>query len=436
MSEQRFRKSKVAFEMAKQYMPGGVNSPVRAFKSVGLTPPFMERGEGAYLYDIDGNSYIDYLQAWGPLILGHQHPAVSKSIAKQLEQGISFGTPTQGETLLAKEIKRLVPSVEMVRLGTSGTEVTMSSIRLARGITGRKKIIKFIGCYHGHGDSFLVKAGSGVATFGLPDSPGVPESLAQLTITLPYNNLEEVEKTFMSDKDDIACVIVEPVAGNMGCVPGERAFLEGLRLLCDRYGALLIFDEVMSGLRADYRSAQGYFGIVPDLTCLGKVIGGGLPLAAYGGARMWMEYVAPEGPIYQAGTMAGNPLAVAAGLATLQQLNEELYTSMERQTSILCEGIKSLCRQYEIDVQVHWIGTMFSIFFTSREIKNYEDVLECDTKRFERIYHSLLEEGIYMAPSQFETNFISGAHTQREIQVTLQAWEKALIKEAAFCKEV
>lgn len=425
MSSRIFEKSTIAFKEAKKYLPGGVNSPVRAFKSVGREPIFMEKGEGAYLTDIDGNVYIDYLQSWGPMILGHRHPKVEEAIICQIRQGTHFGTPTIWETDLAKKIQEFIPSMELMRMGTSGTEVTMSAIRLARGVTNRDLIVKFDGCYHGHGDSFLIQAGSGVATFGLADSKGVPKALASLSISLPYNDIQTVTQFFKERGNEVAAVIVEPVAGNMGCVPGKKEFLEGLRTLTKEYGAILIFDEVMSGFRAGLHSAQGYYGISPDLTTLGKVVGSGLPVAVYGGRRELMEYIAPMGSVYQAGTLSGNPIGMVAGRVTLEALNEEVYQELELKTRILCEAIKDLGIKYQIPLQVNDRGTMFSIFYQENEVIDYESAKASDSQRFARIYQSLLEEGIYMAPSQFETNFMSVAISKEDIDKTLMAFEKA-----------
>lgn len=427
-----FEKSTKAFEEAKGYLPGGVNSPVRAFKSVGRDPIFMEKGEGAYLTDIDGNVYIDYLQSWGPMILGHRHPRVEEAIITQVQRGTHFGTPTLSETALAKKIQEFLPSMELMRMGTSGTEVTMSAIRLARGVTGRELIIKFDGCYHGHGDSFLIEAGSGVATFGLADSPGVPKALANLSISLPYNDVNAVSQFFKERGNEVAAVIVEPVAGNMGCVPGKKEFLEALRRLTIEYGSILIFDEVMSGFRAGLHSAQGYYDICPDLTTLGKVVGSGLPVAVYGGRKELMEHIAPQGSVYQAGTLSGNPIGMVAGRVTLEELNEENYQELEEKTQILCEGIQSLGDKYNIPLQVNSKGTMFSVFYQGEEVFDYESAKKSNTQRFTRIYQSLLQEGIYMAPSQFETNFMSLAISKEDIEKTLFAFEKAFQGEVIY----
>jgi glutamate-1-semialdehyde 2,1-aminomutase len=423
-----YEKSISAFKEAKTLMPGGVNSPVRAFKSVKMDPIFMARGKGSKIYDIDGNEYIDYVLSWGPLILGHANDRVVEAIKKVAEQGTSFGAPTLIENELAKLVKERVPSIEIVRMVSSGTEATMSALRLARGYTGRNKIIKFEGCYHGHGDSLLIKAGSGVATLGLPDSPGVPEGVAKNTITVPYNDLESVKYAFEQFGEDIAGVIVEPVAGNMGVVPPQPGFLEGLREITTKYGALLIFDEVMTGFRVGYNSAQGYFGITPDITCLGKVIGGGLPVGAYGGKAEIMEQIAPSGPIYQAGTLSGNPLAMTAGYETLSQLTPESYKEFERKADMLEEGFRKAAEKYEIPHTINRAGSMIGFFFTNEEVINYEKAKTSNLDYFAAYYKEMANEGIFLPPSQFEGLFLSTAHTDEDIEKTIQAAEKAFSK--------
>lgn len=410
-----------AYKEAVDLMPGGVNSPVRAFKSVGLSPIFMESGKGAILTDVDGNEYIDYVLSWGPLILGHADDQVVDSLKKVAEKGTSFGAPTTLENKLAKLVIERVPSLEMVRMVNSGTEATMSALRLARGYTGRNKILKFEGNYHGHGDSLLIKAGSGVATLGLPDSPGVPESIAQHTITVPYNDKESVTYAFEQFGEDIAGVIVEPVSGNMGVVPPQDGFLEHLRAITEEYGALLIFDEVMTGFRVGYHCAQGHFNITPDITCLGKVIGGGLPVGAYGGKKEIMERVAPAGDIYQAGTLSGNPLAMTAGYETLSQLNEATYKEINRKVDTLVNGYKEAAEKYNIPLQVNRVGSMVGFFFTDQQVINFETAQTSDLDRFAKYYRGMIEEGVFLPPSQFEGLFLSTAHTDEHIDKTIQA---------------
>lgn len=421
----RYEQSKQAFEKAKQLMPGGVNSPVRAFKSVNLEPIFMERGKGSKIYDIDGNEYIDYVLSWGPLILGHANDQVVEALKKVTEDGTSFGAPTLIENKLAELVIERVPSIEIVRMVNSGTEATMSALRLARGYTGRNKILKFEGCYHGHGDSLLIKAGSGVATLGLPDSPGVPEGVAINTITVPYNDLDSVRYAFDQFGDDIAGVIVEPVAGNMGVVPPKQDFLQQLREMTTKYGSLLIFDEVMTGFRVDYHCAQGYYGVTPDLTCLGKVIGGGLPVGAYGGKAEIMERIAPSGPIYQAGTLSGNPLAMTAGYETLRQLTPEMYVEFRKKADRLEEGFKNLSKTYGVPVAINRAGSMIGIFFNSQTVENYETAKQSDLQFFADFYREMANEGVYLPPSQFEGLFLSTAHTDEDIEKTIAAAEKA-----------
>ncbi|ASS92067.1 MAG: glutamate-1-semialdehyde-2,1-aminomutase [Bacillaceae bacterium] len=421
----KYERSKKAFEKAKTLMPGGVNSPVRAFKSVQMNPIFIERGKGSKVYDIDGNEYIDYVLSWGPLILGHANDRVVEALKKIAEQGTSFGAPTLIENKLAELVVERVPSVEIVRMVNSGTEATMSALRLARGYTGRNKILKFEGCYHGHGDSLLIKAGSGVATLGLPDSPGVPEGIAQHTITVPYNDLESVRFAFEKFGEDIAAVIVEPVAGNMGVVPPKEGFLEGLREITKQYESLLIFDEVMTGFRVDYHCAQGYFGVTPDLTCLGKVIGGGLPVGAYGGRADIMEKIAPVGPIYQAGTLSGNPLAMTAGYETLIQLTPDTYKEFKRKADKLEEGLRKAAQKYEIPHTINRAGSMIGFFFTNEDVVNYEKAKTSNLDFFAKYYRVMADEGIYLPPSQFEGMFLSTEHSDEDIEKTIEACEKA-----------
>lgn len=421
---QDFRKedlSRSAFEEAKQYIPGGVNSPVRAFKSVGLTPIYIERGEGSRVYDIDGNSFIDYVGSWGPLIMGHAHPEVVDALQETAAKGTSFGAPTLLETEMAKLVCERVPSIEVVRMVNSGTEATMSAIRLARGFTGRSKIIKFEGSYHGHADSLLIKAGSGIATLGLPDSPGVPESVAVSTIAVPYNDLESVQLAFERFGEEIAAVIVEPVAGNMGVVPPLPGFLEGLRKVTSDYGSVLIFDEVMTGFRVDLNCAQGRYGVTPDLTCLGKVIGGGLPVGAYGGKRELMDQIAPAGPIYQAGTLSGNPLAMAAGYTTLKLLTPAVYEQLEERGARLQAGLESNAKEFGIPLTVNRIGSMVCPFFTNTPVVNFDTAKTSDLDMFRRYFAAMVQEGVSVPPSQFEGMFISAAHTVEDIDATIEA---------------
>ncbi len=420
--------SKQAFTEALTLMPGGVNSPVRAFKSVDMDPIFMESGKGAILTDIDGNEYIDYVLSWGPLILGHTEPNVVKAIQTVAETGTSFGASTLIENKLAKLVMERVPSIEMVRMVSSGTEATMSALRLARGYTGRNKILKFEGSYHGHGDSLLIKAGSGVATLGLPDSPGVPESIAKNTIAVPYNDLESVRHVFENFGDDLAAVILEPVAGNMGVVPPVEGFLEELRQLTEQNGTLLIFDEVMTGFRVGYNCAQGYFGITPDLTCLGKVIGGGLPVGAFGGKREIMEMIAPSGPVYQAGTLSGNPLAMTAGYETLSRLNEDTYKYFIKLGDQLEKGFREAATKYNIPHTVNRAGSMIGFFFTNEDVINFDTAKTSDLELFAKYFRLMAEEGIYLPPSQFEGLFLSSAHTEAHIEKTVQAFHTVFEK--------
>ncbi|MGN1385590.1 MAG: glutamate-1-semialdehyde 2,1-aminomutase [Bacillus sp. (in: firmicutes)] len=420
-----YDKSKAAFKEAVNLMPGGVNSPVRAFKSVAMDPIFMERGQGSKIYDIDGNEYIDYVLSWGPLILGHSHPEVVEELKKVAETGTSFGAPTLLENKLAKLIIERIPSMEIVRMVNSGTEATMSALRLARGYTGRNKILKFEGCYHGHGDSLLIKAGSGVATLGLPDSPGVPEGVAKNTITVPYNDLESVRYAFEHFGEDIACVIVEPVAGNMGVVPSLPGFLQGLREITNQYGSLLIFDEVMTGFRVAYNCASGYYGVDPDITCLGKVVGGGLPVGAYGGKAEIMNQIAPSGSIYQAGTLSGNPMAMTAGIATLSRLTPADYEEFKRKGDLLEEGITNAAKKYGVPLTFNRAGSMIGFFFTNEKVINYETAKASDLEFFANYYREMANEGIFLPPSQFEGLFLSTAHSDEDIAKTIAAVEKA-----------
>lgn len=424
----RDERSRLAFDEAKKYIPGGVNSPVRAFKSVGLTPIYIERGEGPRVFDIDGNSFIDYVGSWGPLIMGHAHPKVVKAVQEAAVKGTSFGAPTLLETDMAKLVAERVPSIDIVRMVSSGTEATMSAIRLARGYTGRNKIMKFEGSYHGHADSLLIKAGSGVATLGLPDSPGVPEGVAANTITVPYNDLDSVKLAFEKFGEEIAGIIVEPVAGNMGVVPPLPGFLEGLREITTRYGSLLIFDEVMTGFRVHLNCAQGRFGITPDLTCLGKVIGGGLPVGAYGGRREIMEQIAPSGPIYQAGTLSGNPLAMTAGFTTLSLLTPEVYERLETLSARLEAGLAANAKERGIAVSINRVGSMVCPFFTGEKVTDYETAKTSDLQMFNRYFAAMVDEGVSVPPSQFEGMFVSGVHRVEDIDATIEANRRALMK--------
>ncbi|MGW9526548.1 glutamate-1-semialdehyde 2,1-aminomutase [Paenibacillus terrae] len=419
-------RSKVAFDEAKQYIPGGVNSPVRAFKSVGITPVYIDRGEGSRVYDIDGQSYIDYVCSWGPLIMGHAHPEVVKALQAAVVKGTSFGAPTLAETEMAKLVCERVPSMDLVRMVSSGTEATMSAIRLARGFTSRSKILKFEGSYHGHADSLLIKAGSGVATLGLPDSPGVPEVVANHTLTVPYNDLASVKLAFEKFGEEIAAIIVEPVAGNMGVVPPQPGFLEGLREVTQQYGSLLIFDEVMTGFRVGLHSAQGRFGVTPDLTCLGKVIGGGLPVGAYGGRRDIVERIAPSGPIYQAGTLSGNPLAMAAGYSTLKLLTPEVYDRLEERAARLQAGFERNASELGIPVTINRVGSMVCPFFTEEKVVNFDTAKTSNQDHFRRYFTEMVNEGVSVAPSQFEGMFVSGVHTVEDIDATIEANYRAL----------
>lgn len=414
------------YKEAVTSIPGGVNSPVRAFKSVKVNPVYIKEGLGSRVTDVDGNHYIDYLGSWGPLILGHAHPKVVQAVKETAEKGLTYGVPTELETKMAKMIIERMPSVELVRMVNSGTEATMSALRLARAYTGRSKILKFDGCYHGHGDSFLIKAGSGVATLGLPDSPGVPEHLAQHTMVAPYNDLESVQYIFAKHRHELAAVIVEPVAGNMGVVPPQPGFLEGLRSLTEEAGTLLILDEVMTGFRVGYTSAQGRYHITPDLTTMGKVIGGGLPVGAYGGKREIMEMVAPLGPVYQAGTLSGNPLAMAAGFTTLSQMTRAAYDTLEEKGQWLEKGLRKNAEDAGIPYHINRVGSMVSLFFTDEEVISYDQAKRSDKDRFAAYFRFMLEEGIFIPPSQFEGMFLSMAHTEEDIMRTIAANRNAL----------
>ena len=415
------------FQRAIELMPGGVNSPVRAFKSVGGEPFFTARADGAYLWDVEGRRYIDYIGSWGPMVAGHNHPAVREAVERAVKSGLSFGTPCPAEVAMAETIRRLVPSMQMVRMVNSGTEATMSAIRLARGATGRSKIVKFEGCYHGHGDSFLVKAGSGALTLGVPTSPGVPKASADLTLTLPYNDLEAAKALFADQGDQIAGLIIEPVAGNMNCILPLEGYLQGLRALCTEHGALLIFDEVMTGFRIAPGGAQAHYGVDPDLTCLGKIIGGGMPVGAYGGRRDLMEQIAPAGPIYQAGTLSGNPVAMAAGLAMLELIQAPgFHDRLAARTRLLCDGLQSVADGAGVPFSCNCVGGMFGLFFSAEKVRSHAQALACDTALFNRFFHGMLERGVYLAPSAFEAGFMSSAHTEQDIADTLEAARGAL----------
>lgn len=420
--------SQSLFEKAQRVIPGGVNSPVRAFKGVGGTPVFIDSAKGAYITDSEGKRYIDYVGSWGPMVLGHNHPAIIEAVLKAVPNGLSFGAPTAIEIELAELVCKLVPSIEMVRMVSSGTEATMSAIRLARGYTKRDKIIKFEGCYHGHSDSLLVKAGSGALTLGQPSSPGVPEDFAKHTLTCEYNNLASVKQAFEQYPNDIASLIIEPVAGNMNCIPPKEGFLQGLRELCTQYGAVFIIDEVMTGFRVALGGAQSYYGVTPDLTTLGKIIGGGMPVGAFGGKKEIMEFIAPTGLVYQAGTLSGNPIAMSAGLACLTELskagNERL---LAEKTKTLAEGFKALADKHGIPMTVQYVGGMFGLFFTEQaKIESYQDVMKCDVKAFNTFFHKMLEKGVYLAPSAFEAGFMSLAHSYEDIAYTLEMADLAL----------
>ena len=425
-------KSLAAFEEAKTLMPGGVNSPVRSYRSVDCNPPFIARGEGAHIFDIDGNEYIDYVLSWGPLVAGHAHPAVVSALADAAARGTSYGAPTTLESDLVRLVQKAYPSMQLVRMVNSGTEATMSALRLARGFTERAKIVKFIGCYHGHSDSLLVDAGSGLATFGVPSSPGVTEGVAKDTITVPFNDSDAITRVMDEYGEDIACIIVEPIAGNMGCILPENGYLGTLRTLTEKHGALLIFDEVMCGFRASLGGAQAAYGITPDLTCLGKIIGGGLPCAAYGGRRDIMEQIAPAGPVYQAGTLSGNPLAMTAGIETLKFILKEpepgeadASRALTLKTKKLVLGLETAAREAGVKIRAHQAGSMFSFFFSEGEVKDYDSSAAADQEAFKVWFRAMLEQGIYLAPSQFESLFLSLAHTDEDIDRTIAAAEKA-----------
>lgn len=413
------------FSDAKLVIPGGVNSPVRSFSGVGGTPVFIDHASGAYIYDSLGNSYIDYVGSWGPMILGHAHPEVISAVKTAAEKGLSFGAPTEIETKMAQRVCDLMPSIDMVRMVSSGTEATMSAIRLARGYTRRDKIVKFEGCYHGHSDSLLVKAGSGALTFGVPSSPGVPASVAENTLTLTYNDSDAVKKLFAEIGEQIACIIVEPVAGNMNCIPPAPGFLETLREVCDQYQSVLIFDEVMTGFRVGLGGAQGVYNVTPDLTTLGKIIGGGMPVGAFGGRRKIMEHLAPLGPVYQAGTLSGNPVAMAAGLKTLELIDQpRFYQTLTAKTEKLTSGLKARASQAGIALSTNSVGGMFGLFFTDQpQVSSFAQVMECDQNLFKRFFHAMLDEGVYLAPSAFEAGFVSIAHSDKDLDKTLDTAE-------------
>lgn len=410
------------FQQAQQYIPGGVNSPVRAFKSVGGEPIFIKKAKGPYLWDADDKQYIDYVGSWGPMILGHANPEVVKAVQDAAELGLSFGAPTEIETTLAKKICELIPSIDKVRMVSSGTEATMSALRLARGYTGRDKIVKFEGCYHGHSDSLLVKAGSGALTFGVPTSPGVPAALAEQTITLQFNNLEQVEQVFSEIGEEIAAIIIEPVAGNMNLVAPKKGFLQGLRKICDKYETVLIFDEVMTGFRVGLRGAQGVYDITPDLTCFGKVIGGGMPVGAFGGKTEIMNHISPDGPVYQAGTLSGNPVAMAAGIKTLELISQpNFYENLTVKVKSLLIGLKNVAHSADIPIVTAGVGGMFGLFFTEAEsVESFDDSMACNGERFNQFFHGMLDKGVYLAPSSFEAGFVSITHSENDIADTIE----------------
>ncbi len=421
--------SQKMFEQAQKYIPGGVNSPVRACKSVGCDPVFIDKASGSSIYDVDGNEYTDFVCSWGPMIMGHAHPKIVEAVQQTAIGGTSFGAPTPSEIELAKMVVEAVPSIEKVRFVNSGTEATMSAIRLARGYTGKDVVVKFDGCYHGHADSFLVKAGSGVITLGIPGSPGVPDDIVKNTISIPYNNIETLEKTLRDDELGIACVIIEPVAGNMGCVRPSKQFLDTLRALTEELGIVLIFDEVITGFRLAYGGAQEFFGITPDLTCLGKIIGGGLPVGAYGGKAVIMDQIAPDGPVYQAGTLSGNPLAMAAGIATLKLLKEPgFYENLNEKAAAYAEKLEEVASKVGVPVQLNRVGSLMTPFFTSEPVTDFESAMKCDTDRYAQHFRQMLEQGVYLAPSQFEVAFISAVHAEEELESVVEKTEKSFKK--------
>lgn len=415
------------FARAQRTIPGGVNSPVRAFKSVGGEPFFVAKAEGAYLFDVDGKRYIDYIGSWGPMLLGHNHSAIREAVINAAANGLSFGAPCPAEVTMAEKVAELVPSMEMLRMVSSGTEATMSAIRLARGYTGRDTIVKFEGCYHGHADSLLVKAGSGALTLGVPNSPGVPADFAKYTLTCEFNNLAQIQQLFAEQGEQIACIIVEPVAGNMNCIPPEPGFLEGLRQLCDDYGSVLIFDEVMTGFRVALGGAQAYYGVTPDLTTLGKIIGGGMPVGAFGGKKAIMQHIAPLGPVYQAGTLSGNPIAMAAGLAAMQEISKPgVYETLTEKTAQLIKGLAQAAAKHGIPVSFNQVGGMFGMFFTAEgRVSNFQQATRCDIDAFKRFFHLMLEQGIYLAPSAYEAGFLSLAHSDEDLAETIAAADYA-----------
>ena len=415
------------FQRAQHTIPGGVNSPVRAFKSVGGTPVFIDRADGAYLFDVDGKRYIDYVGSWGPMLLGHNHPAIRNAVIEAAQKGLSFGAPCPAEVTMAELVSKLVPSMEMVRMVSSGTEATMSAIRLARGYTGRNTIVKFEGCYHGHADSLLVKAGSGALTLGVPNSPGVPADFAKYTLTSEFNNLAQLQQLFAQHGDDIACIIVEPVAGNMNCIPPAAGFLEGLRQLCDQYGSVLIFDEVMTGFRVALGGAQAVYNVKPDLTTLGKIIGGGMPVGAFGGKREIMQHIAPLGAVYQAGTLSGNPIAMAAGLAALTEISKPgVYQALTAKTTELLNGFSAAAARHGISLATNQVGGMFGVFFTEeKSVSNFAQATQCNIEAFKRFFHLMLDQGVYLAPSAYEAGFLSLAHSAEDLAYTLQAAEQS-----------
>ena len=420
------KNSQQLFNEAQEVIPGGVNSPVRAFNSVGGTPLFIKKAQGAYIFDADGKKYVDYVGSWGPIILGHNHPAILEAVIETAQNGLSFRAPTELEITMAEKVREIVPSMERLRMVSSGTEATMSAIRLARGFTGRDKILKFEGCYHGHADSLLVKAGSGMLTMGVPSSPGIPEDVAKHTLTVSFNDIDQVKEIFEKFGNEIACIIVEPVAGNMNCIPPVAGFLEGLRAICDQYKSVLIFDEVMTGFRVALGGAQAHYNILPDLTTLGKVIGGGMPVGAFGGKKEIMDYIAPVGPVYQAGTLSGNPIAMAAGLASLNELCKgNKHQQLSDATEKLAMGLKAAAERNGVSLAINYVGAMFGFFFTEEEnITSFAQATACDAEKFNRFFHLMLEEGVYLAPSSFEAGFVSTAHGEDEIAFTLAAADR------------